>query len=319
MGPLPVGYRFHPTEQELVGYFLKNKVMGQPLMGWESELIVERDLYGDGATPWELLRDDNGDLPWQIVVESSAKVVQSQKVIYVFTKLSTVGKKGKKKHKNRVAGCGSWHGNTSMEDVRDNYGEGKVIGSKRTFTFSSQEETVGHWTMYEYSIDAAANGLCPGMNCENYVLCKIKKDESKISKGGRIVSRKRANSKLNEVEWGEVDEKSLGKKRILDRSAEASGLTMNEGASTSCQETALTTEETSRNIADESGVTGAGTTSPVNMASGPSNDIGLGEDGGGPYIVDMDAIPVFHFVEEDLSNPNMWFDFVEEDFLGEEG
>lgn len=46
---LPPGFRFHPTDEELVGYYLKRKVEG---LGFDLEVIPVIDLYK--YDPWEL-------------------------------------------------------------------------------------------------------------------------------------------------------------------------------------------------------------------------------------------------------------------------
>lgn len=46
---LPPGFRFHPTDEELVDYYLKRKINGHPI---ELEIIPEVDLYK--CEPWDL-------------------------------------------------------------------------------------------------------------------------------------------------------------------------------------------------------------------------------------------------------------------------
>lgn len=46
---LPPGFRFHPTDEELVNYYLKRKIHGQEI---ELDIIPEVDLYK--CEPWEL-------------------------------------------------------------------------------------------------------------------------------------------------------------------------------------------------------------------------------------------------------------------------
>lgn len=46
---LPPGFRFHPTDEELVNYYLKRKLNGQEI---ELDIIPEVDLYK--CEPWEL-------------------------------------------------------------------------------------------------------------------------------------------------------------------------------------------------------------------------------------------------------------------------
>lgn len=45
---LPPGFRFHPTDEELVSYYLKKKVIGKPCC----DAIVEIDI--NKHEPWEL-------------------------------------------------------------------------------------------------------------------------------------------------------------------------------------------------------------------------------------------------------------------------
>ncbi|CAI9112007.1 OLC1v1012370C1 [Oldenlandia corymbosa var. corymbosa] len=171
-------------------------ILGLPFTEVEKRFFTAKNLYGDNATPWELLTDD---LPWHKVLNSN-RDIESQKVIYVFTFLTKTSKKNSSnsKNRNRVAGCGTWNVNSSAKPVRENCGFGRKMGESKDFTFESAEQTVGQWTMTEYSIDAAANGIpeVQGINYSDYVLCKIKRDDSKSSKGGRIVSRKRNNENV---------------------------------------------------------------------------------------------------------------------------
>ncbi|CAI9112005.1 OLC1v1012368C1 [Oldenlandia corymbosa var. corymbosa] len=90
----------------------------------------------------DLYRDD--DLPWQIV--------KSQKTL--------------------VAGCGACHVHSSAKPVMTNNGSGRKIGQRKTFTLQSPAQSVGQWTITEYSIDAAAHGIpeVEGINYSDYIL-----------------------------------------------------------------------------------------------------------------------------------------------------
>ena len=46
---LPPGFRFHPTEEELIGYYLARKVASQKI---DLDIIQEVDLYR--IEPWDL-------------------------------------------------------------------------------------------------------------------------------------------------------------------------------------------------------------------------------------------------------------------------
>ena len=65
-------------------------------------------------------------------------------------------------------------------------GRGELIGKKSTFTFKLKEETRGQWTMHEYYLEGASmEGLNPEDTSSE--LCRIKRDDSKSSKGGKLV------------------------------------------------------------------------------------------------------------------------------------
>ena len=46
---VPPGFRFHPTEEELVGYYLGTKVASQKI-----DLVVIKDVDLYGIEPWDL-------------------------------------------------------------------------------------------------------------------------------------------------------------------------------------------------------------------------------------------------------------------------
>ncbi|KAK7828123.1 nac domain containing protein 50 [Quercus suber] len=71
---LPVGFRFNPTDDELVTHFLRNRNLGKPT---PSNAVKECDLYGK-KEPWEI---------WDMfsAVDGSRVVRQ----LYFFTKLKT--------------------------------------------------------------------------------------------------------------------------------------------------------------------------------------------------------------------------------------
>jgi len=46
---LPPGFRFHPTDEELIVYYLKRRVCGRPL---KLDAIAQVDIYK--CEPWDL-------------------------------------------------------------------------------------------------------------------------------------------------------------------------------------------------------------------------------------------------------------------------
>lgn len=51
---VPPGFRFHPTEEELVGYYLKRKIHS---LKFDLDVIVDIDLYK--MEPWDIQGNDN--------------------------------------------------------------------------------------------------------------------------------------------------------------------------------------------------------------------------------------------------------------------
>ncbi|XP_062173478.1 NAC domain-containing protein 41-like [Alnus glutinosa] len=138
---LPLGFRFKPTDEELISHYLVNKVKGEQL-SWDG--IPDCDLYGEKP-------------PWEICGDKDEKA-------YFFTEL-------KKLSKNRVArttGCGVWHENCTVK-IYDNRGD--IIGARKLFNFNVKEGSTtknSNWIMHEFSLV----GEQQGTNCVLYTLQK---------------------------------------------------------------------------------------------------------------------------------------------------
>ncbi|CAI9773751.1 unnamed protein product [Fraxinus pennsylvanica] len=162
----PPGYRFQPTDEELILFYLQKKAKNLP-MPWNSS-IVERDLYGEHATPWNVFSDND---PWDISISRGKDGTNSMKItLYVFTKLLKIGKK----RTERRAGCGTWDGQTGAKMIKNCNGE--IIGSSKMLSFEAKEDSDaikkihGHWIMHEYSLDGVSLNE---HTSKDYVICKI--------------------------------------------------------------------------------------------------------------------------------------------------
>ncbi|KAI8561189.1 hypothetical protein RHMOL_Rhmol04G0318700 [Rhododendron molle] len=189
---IPIGYVFRPTDEELLEDYLEKKATGQPL---PCDVVIEREMYGAGdKAPWQVFTDKD---PWEICkTEDNKGKVKTEGTIYVFTTLIKARKNGDriagKSRIARTAGCGTWHGETALEQVLDD--EGCVIGNKRTLCFEITDESGakdksvngGHWIMHEYSLPDGNAMAGKG----EYVLCRIKRNDSRDTK---ISLRKRKN------------------------------------------------------------------------------------------------------------------------------
>ncbi|KAK6132398.1 hypothetical protein DH2020_033837 [Rehmannia glutinosa] len=137
---IPPGYRFRPTDQQLINHYLLRKAIGLPIP-WS---ILEKDLYGENANPWDVFSDVS-DSAWDIVKDVN-------RVIYVFTKLSKVN--AEKTRIARRAGCGTWEGQTTRKIFNASK---KLIGFMKMFSFKvtkegGSEDRDDHWIMHEYSL-----------------------------------------------------------------------------------------------------------------------------------------------------------------------
>ncbi|XP_059632149.1 NAC domain-containing protein 41-like [Cornus florida] len=164
---VPLGFRFIPTEEELLTHFLRRKLK-QESLPYEG-VILERDVYGEA--PWNIFTAED---PWH-------SLKSNEFVIYVFTQLKKIDRE--KKRIVRRAGCGTWDGQTGIKNIYNK--ERELIGFNKMLSFEvdvKKDEFLimpkGHWTMHEYSLGGVSlNGLEEGTH--DYVVCKIKRDDSK--------------------------------------------------------------------------------------------------------------------------------------------
>ncbi|KAG8368890.1 hypothetical protein BUALT_Bualt15G0093600 [Buddleja alternifolia] len=182
---VPEGFRFVPTEEELIRSYLLKKAMGLPL---PSNHILEKDLYGEKASPWDVLSDIS-EAYWDIHIpvnvnnhDDKKEVKKVKKSIYVFTRLKRVNEGSR--NFVRVAGCGTWKGQTVPRKIRKG-SSGEEIGAMKMFTFIVNNKGLikDHWIMHEYSLSGVS--LSCDLKNKDYVICRITreffKEEKKIS------------------------------------------------------------------------------------------------------------------------------------------
>lgn len=145
------GFRFHPTDEELVRYYLRRKIIGKPL---RFDAISEIDIYK--VEPWDLpgmSRLKTRDLEW-----------------YFFSVLDR--KHGNGAKTNRATERGYWK--TTGKD-RAVYHKAKVVGMKKTLVFHSGRAPKGertNWVMHEYKlIDEELDKA--GIVQDALVLCRV--------------------------------------------------------------------------------------------------------------------------------------------------
>ncbi|KAI4313452.1 hypothetical protein L6164_026434 [Bauhinia variegata] len=169
---VPVRFYLQPTEEELIGFYLFNKVAGKDDVS--TAIIPECDLYGT-KYPWviwhEFLEDSN----------CKAFSIDNEE-LHLFTSLN------KKDHSGLRMDCrvglGTWVAEGVRRPVLSVTEEGElVVGSKKRYRFEKRGSEHHHtWIMMEYSLDDSLLQQISNPN-KHFVLCKIKKNERTVRIG----------------------------------------------------------------------------------------------------------------------------------------
>ncbi|KAL3513651.1 hypothetical protein ACH5RR_026368 [Cinchona calisaya] len=149
---LPPGFRFHPSDEELVMYYLCRKCASQSIA---VPIIREIDLYKHD--PW--------DLP--------GLALYGEKEWYFFSPRDRKYPNGSRP--NRSAGCGYW----KATGVDKPIGNPKPVGIKKALVFYSGKAPKGeksNWIMHEYrlaGVDRSAGRNNNSQRLDDWVLCRI--------------------------------------------------------------------------------------------------------------------------------------------------
>ncbi|XP_022745526.1 NAC domain-containing protein 78-like [Durio zibethinus] len=147
---LAPGFRFHPTDEELVRYYLKRKVLNKPSF----DAISVIDIYR--SEPWDLpdkSKLKSRDLEW-----------------YFFSALDK--KYGNGWRTNRATERGYWK--TTGKDRPIRYKE-RVVGMKKTLVYHEGRAPRGertNWVMHEYRLTDEALEKA-GIQQDAFVLCRV--------------------------------------------------------------------------------------------------------------------------------------------------
>ncbi|KAL2533899.1 NAC domain-containing protein 78 [Abeliophyllum distichum] len=178
LGP---GFRFHPTDEELVRYYLRRKVCGK---SFRFDAISEIDIYK--VEPWDLPSMSNlktRDLEW-----------------YFFSMLDK--KYGNGARTNRATEKGYWK--TTGKD-RTVYHKSQIVGMKKTLVYHNGRAPKGqrsNWVMHEYRL-ADLELQKAGINQDAIVLCRVFQKSGSGPKNGE-----QYGAPFMEEEW-EDDELEL--------------------------------------------------------------------------------------------------------------
>ncbi|KAI3705225.1 hypothetical protein L1987_75459 [Smallanthus sonchifolius] len=175
---LAPGFRFHPTDEELVRYYLRRKICGK---SFRFDAISDVDVYK--VEPWDLpglSRLKTRDLEW-----------------YFFSVLDK--KYGNGSRTNRATDRGYWK--TTGKD-RSVYHRSQLVGMKKTLVYHIGRAPKGertNWVMHEYRlIDQELERA--GIVQDAFVLCRIFRKSGPGPKNGE-----QYGAPLVEEEWEDED------------------------------------------------------------------------------------------------------------------
>ncbi|XP_015575373.1 NAC domain-containing protein 2 [Ricinus communis] len=168
---LPPGFRFHPTDEELVMHYLCRKCASQQIA---VPIIAEIDLYK--YDPW--------DLP--------GMALYGEKEWYFFSPRDRKYPNGSRP--NRAAGSGYWKATGADKPI----GQPKPVGIKKALVFYAGKAPKGektNWIMHEYrlaDVDRSARKK-NSLRLDDWVLCRIYNKKGTIEKQGQLSNKKIIN------------------------------------------------------------------------------------------------------------------------------
>ncbi|XP_076951390.1 NAC domain-containing protein 54-like isoform X2 [Bidens hawaiensis] len=148
---LPPGFRFHPTDEELVAYYLKRKINGHEI---ELEVIPEVDLYK--CEPWDLPGKSllpSKDLEWYFFSPRDRKYPNGSRT-------------------NRATKGGYWKATGKDRKVNS---QSQAMGMKKTLVYYRGRAPHGSrtdWVMHEYRLDKRECETASGLQ-DAYSLCRV--------------------------------------------------------------------------------------------------------------------------------------------------
>ncbi|GKV37307.1 hypothetical protein SLEP1_g45349 [Rubroshorea leprosula] len=152
----PVGFRFHPSDEELISFYLTNMVLGR------DSVVQDIANVGDICEyePWEL--------PRLSALESD------DEVWYFFCKPNHKYKNSTRS--NRTTNKGYWKATGKQRKIKAENSTRDVIGKKKTLVFYLGSIRNGDgkrtsWVMHEYELTSNIP------NQTSFVLCKLKKKD----------------------------------------------------------------------------------------------------------------------------------------------
>lgn len=172
---LPAGFRFHPTDEELVVHYLVKKCSSQQI---PVPVIAEIDLYK--FDPWQL----------------PGMAMCGEKEWYFFSPRDRKYPNGSRP--NRAAGTGYWKATGADKPI----GKPKALGIKKALVFYAGKAPRGiktNWIMHEYRLANVDRSAARNTNLrlDDWVLCRIYNKKGRIEKEFTIDQKALKNSNVS--------------------------------------------------------------------------------------------------------------------------
>ncbi|KAK9266669.1 hypothetical protein L1049_000831 [Liquidambar formosana] len=158
---LPPGFRFHPTDEELVAYYLDRKITGRRI---ELEIIPEVDLYK--CEPWDLPDKSylpSKDMEWYFYSQRDRKYPNGSRT-------------------NRATRAGYWKATGKDRLVHSHK---RPVGMKKTLVYYRGRAPHGirtNWVMHEYRLIDSLCGTASSALKDSYALCRVFKKTIQMPK-----------------------------------------------------------------------------------------------------------------------------------------
>ncbi|KAH7520546.1 hypothetical protein FEM48_Zijuj08G0155400 [Ziziphus jujuba var. spinosa] len=176
---LPPGFRFHPTDDELVNHYLCRKCAALPLA---VPIIKEIDLYK--YDPWQL----------------PEMALYGEKEWYFFSPRDRKYPNGSRP--NRAAGTGYWKATGADKPI----GKPRTLGIKKALVFYAGKAPRGiktNWIMHEYrlaNVDRSASKRNTNSRLDDWVLCRIYNKKGSVEKSFPVASQTVEEEEFPELE-----------------------------------------------------------------------------------------------------------------------
>ncbi|CAL9195139.1 unnamed protein product [Musa hybrid cultivar] len=147
---VPPGFRFHPTDEELVDYYLRKKVAARKI---DLDVIKDVDLYK--IEPWDL----------QEICRIGA---EEQNEWYFFSHKDKKYPTGTRT--NRATTAGFWKATGRDKPI---YSKHRLVGMRKTLVYYKGRAPNGQksdWIMHEYRLETSENGP---PQAKGWVVCRV--------------------------------------------------------------------------------------------------------------------------------------------------